>query len=53
MVDHLLATRLRSRPPPTSTSIGLVNRTITGDTPALLAVLVPLVLLVRRLEDGN
>jgi len=51
-VYHLLATRLRSRPSSNSTSIGSVDRKTTGDAPALFAVFAPLVLLVRRLEDG-
>ena len=51
-VDHLRATRLRSRPSSNSTSIGSPDGKTTGGTPALLEAFMLLVLLVRRLEDG-
>jgi len=51
-VDHLRATRLRSRPSSNSTSIGSLDGKTTGGTPALFEAFMLLVLLVRRLEDG-
>ena len=49
---HLRATRLRSRPSSSSTSIGSPDGKITGGAPALFEALMLLALLVRRLEDG-
>ena len=51
-VDHLRATRLRSRPSSNSTSIGSIDGKTTGGAPALFEAFKLLVLLVRRLEDG-
>jgi len=49
-VDHLRATRLRSRPSSSSTSIGSLDGKTTEGALALFAALMLLVLLVRRLE---
>lgn len=51
--DHLLATRLRSRPSSSSTSIGSPDGKITGGIPALFEAFMLLVLLVRRLEEAE
>jgi len=52
-VNHLRATRLRSRPSSNSTSIGsLDGKTTAGGGPALFEAFMLLVLLVRRLEYG-
>ena len=52
-VNHLRATRLRSRPSSNSTSIGsLGGKTIAEGGPALFEAFMLLVLLVRRLEEG-
>ena len=53
ITGHLRATRLRSRPSSSSTSIGsLGGKTTPGGCPALFEAIMLLVLLVRRLEDG-
>ena len=51
-LDHLRATRLRSRPSSGSTSIGSPDGKTTEGALVLFAALILLVLLVRRLEDG-